>query len=324
MKRFAWVLLLLLAAGCPAPAGEPPVIEQAQLRMEVRTSVVVGEVTMALELVDSALREQPDDAGLLSLRAWVRLERDEYDAALADVRGALAREPGRGGAHHVLGSVLQKQGDLPGAIAALASAAHFEPKNAHHHLDLAASRFRAGEVEPALAAVTRAVEVASDPDLRCAGLRSRASMRAETGDLAGAVADYREAMQIDTLWEHSAVIIAALGGGIADLEEQPLDLTRTRDAHSLAAAYFLGNRSLEETLREAGKEGTLRDPADSAWQQAVLRCRTNVLVALWLERKEKETARRLYAEALGLEPRLRGSCADELRLAKARLARLPE
>lgn len=359
-EQVALVLLTLFAAGCPEPPAPtpppPPPAAVSDVTSQVEALVAAsefdaartvldaqiqrgsavprhfflrgylraldGDYELALADLNEALRLAPETPEFLVQRGTILLELDQPDAALANVRAALSREPDRADGHCALGNIYHQRGDLRAAIAALASAASLEPSNGDYHLALANFRTQADELELAQADAGRAVEAAKSGDYLEQCLETRGEIRAELGDFPGAIADYRAALKLVPLPD-KAVWIAALGGGTAELER----MNPVAGDEGIAAAYFLGKESLEDTLLTAGRSWALPDPDESAREQACTRCRMNVWAGLWLEtqRGDQAGARRLYAAAVELEPRVgQRGCYSELRLAKARLRKLGE
>jgi tetratricopeptide (TPR) repeat protein len=63
----------------------------------------------ALEILEPALEADPDNTGLLSLRAWAYLIRVRLQRAEADLRRIVAENPTDDWAQHALGRCLERQ-----------------------------------------------------------------------------------------------------------------------------------------------------------------------------------------------------------------------
>lgn len=98
-----------------------------------RAGLAIGakDYDLALRLLDQALEIDPDDIGARAKRASVYYMRDDYGAALADIREVLAREPRHFNAMFGLALILRDLGEdklaLDAARKALAVNPRLEP-----------------------------------------------------------------------------------------------------------------------------------------------------------------------------------------------------
>ena len=93
----------------------PPVVFPGQAAPEsaYRTAYDLLErraAKEALEVLEPALEADPDNAGLLTLRAWAYLIRVQLQRAEADLERLIADNPTDDWAQHALGRCLERQG----------------------------------------------------------------------------------------------------------------------------------------------------------------------------------------------------------------------
>lgn len=97
------------------------------------------ETDLSLQLLDEVIEIEPDYIGALSRRATILYMRDDYGAALADIREVLAREPRHFAMLYGLALIMRDLGDDKRALQAVRQALAVNP-----HLD------GAGELESQL------------------------------------------------------------------------------------------------------------------------------------------------------------------------------
>jgi predicted Zn-dependent protease len=114
-----------------------------------------GDPVAAVDLLDRGLRERPDDAILLLVRAGVQRRRKELAAAEADVRRVLKGEPQRPEAVRELGLVLLRRGLAPEGAEALRRHAALRPDDPDAWFDLGEALNQAGDLKGALDALRR-------------------------------------------------------------------------------------------------------------------------------------------------------------------------
>jgi tetratricopeptide (TPR) repeat protein len=77
----------------------------------------------ALELIEPALEQEPDNTGLLTLRAWAYLMRAQLQRAEADLERLVADNPTDDWSQHALGRCLERQSRYAEALPHLRLAA---------------------------------------------------------------------------------------------------------------------------------------------------------------------------------------------------------
>ena len=86
------------------------------------THAVIGELQLALERCDEALRSRPNAAALFDSRGFTYLKMDKWDAAIADYNSALRLEPTLASALYGRGLAKFKKGDTPAGNADIKAA----------------------------------------------------------------------------------------------------------------------------------------------------------------------------------------------------------
>lgn len=81
------------------------------------------EAAKALELIDAALADEPQNRGLRSLRAWAYLLRAQLEKAEAELRTLVEEVPDDEWARHALGRALERQSRYADALPHLRLAA---------------------------------------------------------------------------------------------------------------------------------------------------------------------------------------------------------
>ena len=77
----------------------------------------------ALEILEPALTDHPDNMGLRSLRAWAYMLRAQLTKAETDLRWLVEQDPSDAWSQHSLGRVLERQDRLEDALGPLRLAA---------------------------------------------------------------------------------------------------------------------------------------------------------------------------------------------------------
>lgn len=99
--------------------------------------VQMGRPERALDEVDAALANLPDDPRLLLAAAWVRLHLQRSAEALPLLEQVVGGQPAADGALYLLSIARQNTGDVAGARDAAAKALELDPDDARYHLQLA-------------------------------------------------------------------------------------------------------------------------------------------------------------------------------------------
>lgn len=115
MRRWLLLFLPLLAACQSAPAERPDTL--------VNLATVQSGPRVQADELDGAIRQQPDNTGLLARRASLRLAAGQPSAALRDIAAALAIDDADGELYFLQARTLRALGRLTQALAAARQAA---------------------------------------------------------------------------------------------------------------------------------------------------------------------------------------------------------
>ncbi|MFD4323400.1 tetratricopeptide repeat protein [Nocardioides sp. NPDC058538] len=86
----------------------------------------------ALEILEPALADDPNNFGLRSMRAWAYMLRAQLAKAETELRWLVARDPSDAWSQHSLGRVLERQDRLEDALGPLRLAAVMSDDYDHH------------------------------------------------------------------------------------------------------------------------------------------------------------------------------------------------
>ncbi|RZK56913.1 MAG: tetratricopeptide repeat protein, partial [Hymenobacter sp.] len=181
MHRWLFPFLSLLAACHSAPPERPDTLVDL-------ATVQSGPRVQADEL-DGAIRQQPENAGLLARRASLRLAAGQPTDALRDVNAALAIDEAAGESYFLQARVLRALGQLGPALAAARRAAENGFNSPELPLLEGETHLAARQYEAALESLDRTLRL--DPD-QPAALFYKGLAYAATADTAQAL-DYLQA-----------------------------------------------------------------------------------------------------------------------------------
>ena len=145
-----------------------------------RLLALSGRADEALPLVDAVLEGAAGDVDALALRAAIRLQQGDADAAIADLRLALREQPERVSAHRLLGRAHLQRGEYGLARAALESALELAPGEAVGYLQLADLNTRMGDAAGAAMVLERLLERQPD-NLEAQQALTRVALAANDG-----------------------------------------------------------------------------------------------------------------------------------------------
>ncbi|MGI4763194.1 MAG: tetratricopeptide repeat protein [Janthinobacterium lividum] len=155
MSRWLFSALALALAACQgAPAEQPDTLVDL-------ATVRTGPRVQADEL-DGAIRQQPNNTGLLARRAGLRLAAGQPTAALRDVEAALQADDQAGDLYFLQARALRALGRLPEALAAARRAAANGFSSPELPLLEGETHLAAHQYEAALASLDRTLRL--DPD----------------------------------------------------------------------------------------------------------------------------------------------------------------
>jgi tetratricopeptide (TPR) repeat protein len=106
------VMVTLLLAVMPAQADGGDGSDSSSDLAGFRQLIDKRQFQQAIDEIDVALRERPNDADLLNLKAYSLRQLQDFDSALEFYRRALAVEPKHRGANEYLGELYLRLGQL--------------------------------------------------------------------------------------------------------------------------------------------------------------------------------------------------------------------
>lgn len=167
--------------------------------------MMTGRNGEAAELLDQALKLNPEFADAHNNRGIVLREQGDLEAAIAAYRRALARKPDYADAHNNLGIALRETGDLEGSRQAYLQALAIQPDHSDALYNLGLSLHDLDRIDEAIAAYRQALS--SKPIYPQAHLNLGNALLAR-GDHAAAIRSYGSALQQrpdypDALWNLS-------------------------------------------------------------------------------------------------------------------------
>jgi serine/threonine-protein kinase len=156
--------------------------------------VQLGDLDGAKSDLDRAIALNPRDAKAHGNRADIHHERGDRKAERADLDRAIELDPGYARAWLNRGALRQETGDIAGALEDYAAATSGEARTAYRaHYSRARLRARSGAIKEALEDAGKAVELGpGDADTWVL----RAQLRFDLEDSAGAIEDFRHALQM--------------------------------------------------------------------------------------------------------------------------------
>ena len=181
MRRWLFSFLPLLAACQSAPTERPDTL--------VDLSTVQSGPRVQADELDGAIRQQPENAGLLARRATLRLAAGQPTAALRDVEAALEIDDADGELYFLQARALRALGRLPQALAAARRAAENGFNSPELPLLEGETHLAARQYAAALESLDRTLRL--DPD-QPAALFYKGLAYAATADTAQAL-DYLQA-----------------------------------------------------------------------------------------------------------------------------------
>jgi tetratricopeptide (TPR) repeat protein len=181
MRRWLLLFLPLLAACQGAPTERPDTL--------VDLSTVQSGPRVQADELDGAIRQQPENTGLLARRASLRLAAGQPTAALRDVDAALKIDDAAGELYFLQARALRALGRLPQALAAARRAAENGFNSPELPLLEGETHLAARQYDAALESLDRTLRL--DPD-QPAALFYKGLAYAATADTAQAL-DYLQA-----------------------------------------------------------------------------------------------------------------------------------
>ena len=118
-----------------------------------------GKHQIALDLLDSALIIDPNNANAHHDRGYALAELGRHDEAVASYKAALGIDPNDGNAYHNLGNTLKRLGRLDEALASFDQALAISPDNAHVLANRANTLYRLKRLDEAMASYEKALAI---------------------------------------------------------------------------------------------------------------------------------------------------------------------
>jgi putative PEP-CTERM system TPR-repeat lipoprotein len=239
----------------------------------------------ATALLEQVLREQPDDPQALYLLGRVYLAQQRYAKATELLERAAVRGGSDARLHASLGFSRLGTGDLAAGLIELQAAFERTPTDLGLAITLANAHMHQGNARQALDVAQRAsAALPGNP----AGLNLLGVVRGADGDLAGAAAAYREALQHDAGFTPAQLNLARLEAAQGRLDQ----------ARTIHAALLKKNRRDATTMYEAGllEQGAGRTAEALRWfEKAVAERPTEVRFGLALIETKAATGDRAGA-----------------------------
>jgi tetratricopeptide (TPR) repeat protein len=235
MRRWFLSVLPLLAACHTTPAERPDTL--------VNLATVQSGPRVQADELDGAIRQQPDNTGLLARRATLRLAAGQPMAALVDVNAALEIDDQDGELYYLQARALRALGRLSQALTAARQAADNGFNSPELPLLEGETHLAARQYDAALASLDRTLRL--DPD-QPAALFYKGLAYAATADTTQALAYLHAALARDPRQSEIMHQLAFLLNAYRVPEEAAVYATRGMrlDSASGALAYDYG-RQLE-------------------------------------------------------------------------------
>lgn len=161
-----------------------------------------GRPDEALELLDRAVSNAPDDPRILANRATLRLERQDIAGSIEDYTAALSHSPKDPDLHFNIAGALAAAGRLDEAMSHLEQASEFEPSHARALANLGNLYRQSGRTKDSRETLERAIQVSpGDPQVQ----HSLGVTLADGRDYEGAAARFRRALELDKGFVRTAV-----------------------------------------------------------------------------------------------------------------------
>ncbi|HTQ15527.1 MAG TPA: sulfotransferase [Rhizomicrobium sp.] len=199
--------------------------------------VRAGQPAGALDVLDGALRQRPDDPALLLAHAQCLAELGAFAQSAVSARQAVAAMPEQAAAHHALGFALEQLGELDDASNAFEDALRLDPALADAAARLAGLAARRGEWGTARSLAAKAL--AQDPTHAAAHF---ALVMADTAEgHAGPAARRARAIADDPAYQPQIRAIArSLQADALDRQDRP---------HEAFSAYRKANLAFRDIHR---------------------------------------------------------------------------
>ncbi len=222
--------------------------------------IETGQLDAAVEVLDQALRLQPQNPQALLERGKLRRLRGELILALTDLARAVEISPDDATVRQWWAVVLIESGDDLQGFHELDAALALDPELPLALVYRGRLLAMAGGFEAALEDVDRALHI--EPDF-ILGLVLRAVLRDQTGELAGSYEDYLHAHEVAPQKVSLVIEAACVAARLSERADTPTDW-RARAFELLAEAVHLGLPSIR-LLEERQELEPLH--ADPRWQQ---------------------------------------------------------
>jgi len=197
----------------PPPPADPR--EIAQLWQEAFGHHQAGRVDQAAKLYRSVLQHEPMHFEARHLLGVANLQQGKLEDARREIAAAIEIKPRESAAHSNMGTVWLRLGDLAKARESFEAALKLRPGDPDANANLGTVLLRQGEGAAAVAPLRKALAQRQSPDLR----NQLALALEQSGDVAGALKAYDQALALDSMHEASAGNRAALLARTGRLDE---------------------------------------------------------------------------------------------------------
>ncbi|MBI3725585.1 protein kinase, partial [bacterium] len=202
----------------PAPVG----LSASELVSRARARIDRKEYDAAIADCARAIELDPKNAKAWASRGEARNQKGDHEGGIADCTRAIALDARLVLAWSTRGTARVLAHELDGAIADLSRALELDPRLAVAWENRATARYENGDPEGALADVSRAIELVPGDAAACC---ARGYIRSDLGDTEGALADATRAVDLNPRYARARKLRAVLrykkrelDGALEDLE----------------------------------------------------------------------------------------------------------
>jgi len=200
-------VLAALAWGTHQRVSTLPSVQSRRLWQEAAAAARTSDWAKARQRLDEAIRNDPSNPRLYTMRGYVRERAEDRDGAIADYGEAIARDPKAAGPLSLRCLTWLRKNALDRAAADCDAALKLDPKDADAWHGRASILHTKGLYEEAIRAADRLIEASPD---NAHSLLLRADIFRHKGDLAAAEGDVRKALALAPNDPHALMSLAHL------------------------------------------------------------------------------------------------------------------
>jgi tetratricopeptide (TPR) repeat protein len=203
-----------------------------------------GDSQKALELLDAAIRVDPNSYNVYYNRGTVLLELSRYELSIADFSQALKLNPQWGSAYLNRGNAWSEVGEFSKAVADYQTAIRLNPNNGSAYLNLGLAYRDLKAYPESLAAYDQGLKVApNNPRLYYSQALTRTDMKQRTE----ALADYDQAIRLEPNYLAAYINRGRLKQTLEDLPGSLADFNRAIELQPQFSLSY-GNRAYTHVL----------------------------------------------------------------------------